>query len=860
MGETEKDGRRETGDRKKRNRSPGPPSPVFRHSLRERAAMRILGYGLLAMYLLLLACVEAEVLGADLRRGWQTMTRREHVEDIADKRHGYRIEMGGTMDGENTRSPVGYQVYDQAFEPNFFVRMENMGDAPVVNPWLMANGRDWRTLASIVAGVVTPEMTEAEKAMALWTFQRGCRFHASPYDNDNRTAVKMFNVYGYTLCGDDSYCLADLCRQAGLRVRAGHPIGHTTTEVFFNGMWHLLDGDEHVICQMRDNRTIAGEEEIVRDHDLMKRTHVYGILKADDRKTDESSASLFPYEGVREEKKGVYPGHAMEMALRPGEALTWRWDGKGKFHGREKMGSWRNAWSRICNGTLTYAPELTSDLWRYGVVETDNVPEDGALRAGGPGGAHAVFEVKSPYVIVGGRIQARFRRAHLDDRIALAVSFDRKTWQEIWSAGPLGEVSADVSLDRHFPPEGEARYGYDARVSIQGEGAEILALTLESDLQMAPLSLPGVGLGGNEMIYVDESKGQRHIRITHAWQECSASAPPPAPSPPVFPEDGTSVEGTKFTFAWKPVTDQNGEEIIDYHFQLSARADMNDVLSPNFEKLVSRTAQQGQTRYQIPYEGLLNPGETYFWRVRARNASGVWGAWSPVWRFVPQGPGTPLDLRLDVDRGNRSAVLAWRPNPEGRPPVRYEVYGSDEKGFTASREPYPVVIGKGGKEEVFPANLIGETEGTTYQVVGADLGMANTNCAFYRVVAVDAKGVRSGPSDYADMPRPMIWSRPEAEARTGERYTYRVKVVRSIGDLRTIVIDGNPYNSAFRDGDALSFVLGEAPGWLSIGETSGALSGYPTAPGRYRIKIRVVREQGGEDAQTYVLTVNEPSQ
>ena len=146
------------------------------------------------------------------------------------------------------------------------------------------------------------------------------------------------------------------------------------------------------------------------------------------------------------------------------------------------------------------------------------------------------------------------------------------------------------------------------------------------------------------------------------------------------------------------------------------------------------------------------------------------------------------------------------------------------------------------------------------KVVGADLGMANTNCAFYRVVAVDAKGVRSGPSDYADMPRPMIWSRPEAEARTGERYTYRVKVVRSIGDLRTIVIDGNPYNSAFRDGDALSFVLGEAPGWLSIGETSGALSGYPTAPGRYRIKIRVVREQGGEDAQTYVLTVNEPSQ
>ena len=79
------------------------------------------------------------------------MTTHEHVEEISSGRHAYRIQMGGTMDGENTRSPVGYQVYDQAFEPDLFVRMENVGDTPVVDPWLIANGRDWRTLESIVA-------------------------------------------------------------------------------------------------------------------------------------------------------------------------------------------------------------------------------------------------------------------------------------------------------------------------------------------------------------------------------------------------------------------------------------------------------------------------------------------------------------------------------------------------------------------------------------------------------------------------------------------------------------------------------------------------------------------------------------
>ncbi|MCZ6636473.1 MAG: hypothetical protein O7G87_23995, partial [bacterium] len=389
------------------------------------------------------------------------MEQHEHVEVIQSDHHTYRIEMGGTVDGVNTRSPVGYQVCDQAFEPNVSVQMENVGDTPVVNPWLIPNGRDWRTVEAIVGGVVTPDMDDAEKALALWTFQRGCRFHATPYDRDNGNVVRMLNVYGYTLCGDDSYALADLWRASRLRVRNGHPVGHSTTEVFYNGMWHLLDGDEHVICLMRDNKTIAGEAEIVADHDLMKRTHVYGILREDERDTDEFSASLFFYEEERKEEKGIYPAHQMAMILRPGEALTWRWDGRGKFHGRENMGSWRNAWTRVCNGVLGYQPDLGGPTWRHGAVMLENLAPEGAFRMFGSGEATAVFEIKSPYVIVGGRIRAQFRRTYLHERVALSVSFDRETWIEVWSGDTLGEVTADVCLDRLFPPEGEARYGYD---------------------------------------------------------------------------------------------------------------------------------------------------------------------------------------------------------------------------------------------------------------------------------------------------------------------------------------------------------------------------------------------------------------
>ena len=796
------------------------------------------------------------------------MKQRNHVEEVTSGHHAYRIEMGGTIDGENTRSPVGYQVYDQAFEPNLYVRIENAGETPLKDAWLIANGQDWRTLESIVEGVVASDMDDAEKALALWDFQRHHRFHATTNDRDNQDPVKMLNVYGYTLCGDDCHVLADLWRAAGLKeVRAGHPVGHSTSEVTYDGMWHLLDGDEHAIYLMRDNRTIAGEVEIVRDHDLIKRTHVYGVLKQEDRTTNESAASCFYYEGERGEARVSHTGHRMGLNLRPGEALEWRWDSRGKFHGRRNMGLWRNAWTRICNGSLIYTPDLGSDLWRYGAVEVENVEAEGGLRGAGGGEAAAVFEVRSPYAIAGGAIRARFRRGSLDERVALAFSIDREEWTEVWMAGELGEVTAEVSLDRYFgemyyawdrqirkpvPTEGEARYGYYVRVSLQGAGAGIDALTLESDLQMAPLSLPGVRLGDNRMVYVDETAGPRRVQITHAWRESSTSRPPPSPDRPVCPEDGANVEGTRFTFAWSPVEGPDGRGIVDYHFQLSARADMKYVLSPNFEKLTARTAQGGAAHYEIPFEGLINPGETYFWRVRARNEAGVWSRWSPVWRFVPQGPGVPLDLRLEAD--GVSATLFWRPNPEGRRPVRYEVYGSNEKGFTASDAPYRVLVGP-GKQEKVPANLIGCVEGTELQVVGVGLDLPNTNRAYYRVAAVDENGVRSGVSDYAEAPRPLICSRPVETAKAGEPYRYAAKVVKSIGDLRRMRSGDRGYwRPMFCGEDALTYVLEDAPEWLSI-DGQGVISGCPTAEGDVRVRLKVTREQGGEDVQSYVLKV-----
>ena len=67
--------------------------------------------------------------------------------------------------------------------------------------------------------------------------------------------------------------------------------------MFYDGGWHLFDGDMHSLYLLRDNETIASEQDLVRDHDLIKRTHTQGILRPQGRAGDEWEASIYVYEG-----------------------------------------------------------------------------------------------------------------------------------------------------------------------------------------------------------------------------------------------------------------------------------------------------------------------------------------------------------------------------------------------------------------------------------------------------------------------------------------------------------------------------------------------------------------------------------
>lgn len=849
----------------------------------------ILSACVLGVFMAAVACGAVQGPPGKLREDQSGDKQRQHEAVATQDGHEYTVDFQGTVDGAMTRMPISYSPYVQGWQPNLYARMENVGDVDVLNPWITVNGRgDWRTLKSIVEEATRGCTTEGETARALWEFQRSHRFHATTWDAEASDAVKAVNVYGYTLCGDEAQIIRDLFMAAGLRTRPGRPIGHDVTEAFYDGGFHLLDTDEHVICLLRDNKTIASEREVVRDHDLMKRTHTYSVSAQEDPLTDQFSASLYYYTGERKGEGSIGTRHAMHFTLRPGEALEWRWGHVGKEYsaaielkpgekwttngtGTLRQLAGEGAYALMRNAKLTYRPPLDKVVYRKGIVAEENIAcaaEDGGkaklhpVAADKP--ASVTWRIASPYVIVGATIQCQ-----RVGEAGLSWSLDGKKWEQL----PLGKGEGNVvtaAMDKLLSPRKKPTYEYFVRVDFTPGDAGIDSIAFDNDVQMSLLGMPELTVGKNTIRYTDETGGKalsRKVKITHAWMERTAWHPPTAVKEAVFPKDGAEVEGAKFAFRWAEAAAGDAEaKIADYQIQVCDRQDMRWPLSPNFDKVISRTPSAGKTEWVIPFVGLLNPDTTYYWRVRAKDSKGVWGAWSQPFRFKCVAPGVPVNLKVVSEDGVPKAIT-WEDSALGRKPVAWRVFGSSEQGFTASDVQYVVRAGGGfcetmaqfsakkaaTKDDPFfgdakmPPNLVAQTRQRRLDL--RDLALPPD--AFYRVAAVDEKGNESGPSDYVELPRPFIHTAPIVRAKAGAAYQYRPGATFSIGHLTC----RGGYNAAFWERETLTWTLASGPAWLAIKDDE--LAGTPGEgdAGTCDVVLKVVNNKDGSAEQRFKIAV-----
>jgi len=601
------------------------------------------------------------------RPATNALAQKESVENITSNAHTYKIQVGGTLDGFNTVYYSGtysnFMREETKFEPNEYVVIENTGDVDVVNPRIVINGRrNWFSADTILASILEPHTTDAEKAMAIYDFTSSIEVQCHennrrvgpPYPDDSSNPsrnefkeranpVKAANNYYCSGCSLSAANFVILCRHAGLTARAVWlcPLDvyetHCVAEVWYDGGWHLFDPEARIFYLEEDNETVASYATLHKHPALVSRTHGGGFASAG-TKTD---APFY-------EKH--YPPHVMpveqwlntlSMALRPGEKFIWKWTHSGKFRCGDNTRNRGNLPYRLANGKVMYHPDLTELTSRKGILSELNVKttvEDGKLPrihsdiAGAA--AFVMYKVKTAYPIVGGVVGGKFYRKTTDDMCSIYVSIGESDWIQGWSANETGDIECYFAIDEIIDPMPHpARYEYYVKYEFHSErqptDTGINEIYIETDVQMSSAALPSLSAGTNEVIYCDDTEEPHSVSIIHGWKESSDAYPPLPPANPVNPSDGGELELSSLKkLSWETAECADGEAIADYHIQVSPRADMLHPVSPNFDRIIfSRVPEWG-----IP-PGWLVGEKPYFWRVRAKNQWGAWSPWSQVWNF-----------------------------------------------------------------------------------------------------------------------------------------------------------------------------------------------------------------------------------
>jgi hypothetical protein len=378
-----------------------------------------------------------------------------------------------------------------------------------------------------------------------------------------RDPVKIINVYGYGYCGIFGPVMAGICEGIGLgrgRTLVLPAWNHVASEAFYDGKWHYLDIDVRAVFRRADG-SLASMADAQRDASLWKGR---GPLFFPNDPLD-ATRKIYQQTAVNHYHGFNFSGHTMDYVLRQGEAFTrwWkpqRWAGIASADTLQRAGRWHHSpefnklgWLRKLileeprgpkpnhrdftvhnygNGRFVYRPNLTdrSTDFADGVYDSKNVRTTPAgLTLETPGQGYAVFEVRTPYVIV--PIVGDLETTD-DDREAsvleidahgaeLSISLDNGlTWKELALApvpkgsplAPRAERGAggEGFEDRHvagrsavldLTPYVSGTYGYLLKIGLSGRPSEALVrrLGITTWVQVAPAALPSLRRGENRM-------------------------------------------------------------------------------------------------------------------------------------------------------------------------------------------------------------------------------------------------------------------------------------------------------------------------------------------------------------------------
>ena len=122
----------------------------------------------------------AFLLGADVGAVFEPVRQKSHVETVRINHSEYTINVGGTVDMDNTTTRL-YETFQIAFQNNISLTVANTGNSIVKNPRVITGGkRRWWCIEELLNEILQGAASDQEKVLLIWDFVRKNRHHDDP--------------------------------------------------------------------------------------------------------------------------------------------------------------------------------------------------------------------------------------------------------------------------------------------------------------------------------------------------------------------------------------------------------------------------------------------------------------------------------------------------------------------------------------------------------------------------------------------------------------------------------------------------------------------------------------------------------
>ena len=435
---------------------------------------------------------------------------RCHVQPLDAAETHYTIDVDGLTDPEN-------------------VELTLVG--PMMSGWVAVDGGwDTGSLRSLAASVVRPGMTDEQKAWAIWELVGRITYRMSLHATSD--PLELVNAYGYGYCSTVNRLAPALWQAAGLRARGVRLHGDYNCEVFYDRSWHLLSAYLRTYYPRTDGDGAASAGELIADPGLVERNVTETGGEAKENVPGRALAAYFAH-ATPDERDPTAGAYSPRAALRKRERLTRRWDHRGAWsHSVTEP-------SHYGNGELVFEPDPAApgggDAGGAVLLEADNVdpgtrdrgsPRLKPLPNGRP--AAAVLHVRSPYPIVGGRLELYAVRTAPDDLVVVEVAVAGGEFTEVARSAALGEhlITADLGRfiprhhgSQHPPPQPqELRVRLLMRAVATGHAVGVSSIRIVAGIQYHARVLPALRRGRNRVRFAADAIGPG-AQVVHRWRE-----------------------------------------------------------------------------------------------------------------------------------------------------------------------------------------------------------------------------------------------------------------------------------------------------------------------------------------------------